>query len=265
MNVIELPRLKDLNLSGIPKFKSLCNPTSVKFSSIEKMFFSRMDNLIEIWPGELEAKLRLRRMIVHKCHWLLNILFPSNLMKAMQSLEILVVQDCQSVEVAFGIEGLIVREDHQDILFPSLIDVSLGHLPKLTHVWKDNLSGIQGFENLTSLNIKGCGSLRYVFSSSISKLLVKLQEIEVTECRVMEVIIDEEPKIDDEVATHILIFPQLNTLKLRDLPNLRSFCLQAYMFERSLLKTVEVINCPNMKALPSAFKHMQEPQTSNVQ
>ncbi|GMP86351.1 hypothetical protein CsSME_00039154 [Camellia sinensis var. sinensis] len=281
MNAIELPQLEDLFLREIPKLGSLCLASAVEsnydayiqplfdnkvnLTSLERLYVDAMDNLIEIWPGELEAKLRLRRMIVHKCHWLLNILFPSNLMKAMQSLEILVVQDCQSVEVAFGIEGLIVREDHQDILFPSLIDVRLRHLPKLIHVWKDNLSGIQGFENLTSLNIKGCGSLRYVFSSSISKLLVKLQEIEVTECRVMEVIIDEEPKIDDEVATNILIFPQLNTLKLRDLPNLRSFCLQAYMFERSLLKTVEVINCPNMKALPSAFKHMQEPQTSNVQ
>ncbi|CAL5423008.1 unnamed protein product [Camellia sinensis] len=128
------------------------------------------------------------------------------------------------------------------------LHVSLGHLPKLTHVWKDNLLGIQGFKNLTSLNIKGCGSLRYVFPSSISKLLMKLQEIEVTECHVVEVIIGgEELKVDDEVATNILMFPQLKTLKLRDLTNLRSFCLQAYTFERSLLKTVEVINCPNMK------------------
>ncbi|CAL5351731.1 unnamed protein product [Camellia sinensis] len=220
--------------------------TRVNLTSLESLYVIAMDNLIEIWPGELQAK--LRRMTVQMCHGLPNILFPSNLMKEMQSLETLGVQDCQSVEVAFGIEGLLVREGHQDILFPSLIDVSLGHLPKLTHAWKDNLSGIQGFENLTSLNIKGCGSLRYVFPSSISKLLMKLQEIEVTECRVVEVIIGgEELKVDDEVATNILMFPQLKTLKLRDLTNLRSFCLQAYTFERSLLKTVEVINCPNMK------------------
>ncbi|KAF5937719.1 hypothetical protein HYC85_025225 [Camellia sinensis] len=267
-NAIELPQLEYLFLSEIPKLSSL-GPASaiesnydayiqplfdnkVNLTSLESLYVNAMDNLIEIWPGELQVKLRV--MTVRMCHGLPNILFPSNLMKAMQSLEILVVQDCQSVEVAFGIEGLIVREGHQDILFPSLIDVSLGHLPKLTHVWKDNLSGIQGFENLTSLNIKGCGSLRYVFPSSISKLLVKLQETEVTECRVMEVIIDEEPKVDDEAATNILMFPQLNTLKLRDLLNLRRFCLQAYTFERSLLKTVEVINCPNMKGPPFSIQ-----------
>ncbi|CAL5423027.1 unnamed protein product [Camellia sinensis] len=125
----------------------------VNLTSLERSYVEAMDNLIEIWPGELQAK--LRRMIVQMCHGLPNILFPSNLMKAMQSLETLEVQHCQSVEVAFGIEGLIVRDGHQNILFPSLIDVSLGYLPKLTHVWKDNLSGIQGFENLTSLNIKG--------------------------------------------------------------------------------------------------------------
>ncbi|THF96708.1 hypothetical protein TEA_002032 [Camellia sinensis var. sinensis] len=235
----------------------------VNLTSLQSLYVIAMDNLMEIWLGELQAK--LRKMVVEMCHGLPNILFPSNLMKAMQSLEALEMWDWQSVEVAFGIEGLIVREGHQDILFPSLTVVSLWRLPKLAHVWKDNLSGIQGFENLTSLNIKGCGSLRYLFPSSISKLLVRLREIEVIECCVMEVIIDEEPKIDDEVATNILMFPQLNTLKLRDLPNLRSFCLQAYTFERSLLKTVGVINCPNMKALPSAFKNMQELQMSNVQ
>ncbi|CAL5423000.1 unnamed protein product [Camellia sinensis] len=268
MNAIELPQLEYLFLHEIPKLSSLCPASAVEsnydayiqllfdnmvnLTSLESLYvIIAMDNLIEIWPSELQAK--LRRMTAQMCHGLLNIPLPSNLMKAMQSLETLGVQDCQFVEVAFGIEGLAVREGHQDILFPSLIDVSLGNLPKLTRVWKDNLSGIQGFENLTSLNIKGCGSLRYVFPSSISELLVKLQVIEVTECRVMELIIGEEQKVDDDVATNILMFPQLKTLKLRDLPNLRSFCLQAYTFERSLLKPAEVINCPNMKALPSAF------------
>lgn len=105
MNVIELPQLKDLNLSDIPKLKSLCNPTSlsnytaiqplfdnkVKFSSIEKLFFSQMDNLIEIWPGELGAK--LREMSIYKCHGLLNI-FPANLIKFMQDHELLEVKEC---------------------------------------------------------------------------------------------------------------------------------------------------------------------------
>ncbi|CAL5431311.1 unnamed protein product [Camellia sinensis] len=248
MNVIELPRLKDLNLSGIPKFKSLCNPTSVsnydtviqplfnkkvKFSSIEKMFFSRMDNLIEIWPGELGAK--LREMSIYKCHGLLNI-FQANSVKFMQDLELLEVKECRSVKVAFDLGGLIVRElivreGHPAVALFSLTNVKLIHLPKLSHVWMNNSARIQGFNQLRSLRVKGCGKLRNLFSSSLAKLFVKLQELDITECLVMEAVIAKEQR--------------------------------GYTFEGSFLKNLQVINCPKMEALPSLFQHTQELQRSN--
>ncbi|THG01803.1 hypothetical protein TEA_006149 [Camellia sinensis var. sinensis] len=339
MNVIELPRLKDLNLSGIPKFKSLCNPTSVsnydtviqplfnkkvKFSSIEKMFFSRMDNLIEIWPGELGAKLRemsiykchgllnifqansvkfmqdlellevkfssieklffsqmdnlieiwpgelgakLREMSIYKCHGLLNI-FQANSVKFMQDLELLEVKECRSVKVAFDLGGLIVRElivreGHPAVALFSLTNVKLIHLPKLSHVWMNNSARIQGFNHLRSLRGKGCGKLRNLFSSSLAKLFVKLQELEITECVVMEAVIAKEQRVDDEVTPSTIIFPQLTSLKLNALPNLMSFCPQDYTFEGSFLKNLQVINCPKMEALPSVFQHIQELQRSN--
>ncbi|KAL7194703.1 hypothetical protein ACSBR1_035024 [Camellia fascicularis] len=99
----------------------------------------------------------------------------------------------------------------------------------------------------------------------IFRLLVKLQEINVTECGVLEAIIGEEPKVDDKVIANIIMFPQLSSLKLYHLSNLRSICPQAYAVEGSFLKKVEVINCPNMKALPSAFQGIPELQESNVQ
>ncbi|CAL5398266.1 unnamed protein product [Camellia sinensis] len=280
MNAIELPKLEYLDLEEIPKLNSLCPSSAsasasafayiqslfynkVKLTSLEKLSVTAMDNLIEIWPDELQAKLREIR--VQLCHGFLNILFPSNLIKGMQSLELLEVKQCRSVKVLFDLEGLITREGHPDTLLHSLTNINLRHLPKLTHVWKDNLLGIQGLQNLTSLLIKGCGSLRYIFSVSLAKLLGKLQEIEVIECGVMEAIIDEEPEVGYDVTTNICIFPQLRSLKLCDLPNLRSLCLQASTFEGTLLKIVKVINCPNLKELPSAFQCLQELRRSNVQ
>ncbi|KAL7197732.1 hypothetical protein ACSBR2_020287 [Camellia fascicularis] len=182
MNVIELSQLKDLNLSDIPKLKSLCNPTlvsnytaiqplfdnKVKFSSIEKLFFSQMDDLIEIWPGELGAK--LREMSIYKCHGLLNI-FPASSIKFTQDLELLEVKECQSVKVAFDLGGLIVREGHPAVALFSLTNVKLIHLPKLSHVWMNNSERIQGFNHLRSLRVKGCGKLRNLFSSSLAKFL----------------------------------------------------------------------------------------------
>ncbi|KAL7170152.1 hypothetical protein ACSBR2_035081 [Camellia fascicularis] len=182
-----------------------------------------MDNMIEIWPRELQPEVRY--MNIWMCRKLSDILFPSNVIKGMQSLELLSVERCQSVEVAFDLEGVIVREGYPDIVLPSLAKLVLRYLPKLTHVWKSNLLRIPSFQNLTSLTVVGCSSLRYIFSSSQARLLVKLQEIIVAACGVLEAIVNEEPKVDDEVATNIIMFPQLNSLRLYHLPNLKSSSL----------------------------------------
>ncbi|CAL5351055.1 unnamed protein product [Camellia sinensis] len=150
-----------------------------------------MDNVIEIWPRELQLK--VGNMIIWQCRKLSHILFPSNVIKGMQSVERLMVGWCQSVEVAFDLEGIIVREGYLDIVLPSLTKLVLLYLPKLTHVWKNNLLRIPSFQNLTSLTVVGCSSLRYIFSSSHARLLGKLQEITVTECGVLEAIVNEEP------------------------------------------------------------------------
>ncbi|CAL5351028.1 unnamed protein product [Camellia sinensis] len=181
----------------------------------------------------------------------------------MQSLERLMVMWCQSVEVAFNLEGIIVREGYPDIVLPSLTKLVLRYLPKLTHVCNSNLLRIPSFQNLTSLTVMCCSSLRHIFSSSQAEL-VKLQEITVTEWGELEAIVNEEPKVDDAVATNIIMFPQLNSLKLCHLPNFKSLCPQAYTFEGSFIKKIKVISCPNMRALPSALQRMLELQESNV-
>ncbi|CAL5351016.1 unnamed protein product [Camellia sinensis] len=234
----------------------------VELITLVRLSIVGMDNVIEIWPRELQPK--VRDMIIYLCRKLSNIIFPSNVIKGMQSLERLMVACCQSVEVAFDLEGIIVREGYPDIVLPSLTKLVLLYLPKLAHVWKNNLLRIPSFQNLTSLTVVGCSSLRYIFSSSQAKLLVKLREIGVAECAVLEAIVNEEPKVDDEVATNIIMFPQLNSLKLYHLPSLKSLCPQAYTFEGSFIKKIKVINCPNMRALPSALQRMLELQESNV-
>ncbi|CAL5349225.1 unnamed protein product [Camellia sinensis] len=218
----------------------------VKLITIERLVISGMDTVIEIWPRELQPK--VGKMLIFHCRK------PLNILKGMQSVERLIVGCCQSVEVAFDLEGIIVREGNPDIVLPSLRALVLLYLPKLTHVWKNNLLRIPSVQNLTSLAVVGCNSLRYIFSSSQAKLFVKLQEISVAECRVLEAIVNEEPKVDDEVATNVIMFPQLNSLELCHLPNLKSLCPQAYTFEGSFIKKIKVINCPNMRATPSALQ-----------
>ncbi|CAL5423038.1 unnamed protein product [Camellia sinensis] len=277
MNAIELPQLSSLALFDMPKLKRLCPASDSesncdpiiqplfndkdKLATIEELTICGMENLMEIWPGELEAK--LREMTVQCCHGLSNILFPSNSIKGMQNFEVLEVTDCRSIGVAFDLEGLVWEDSISDMALPSLKKVRLSHLRKLTHIWKDNSPGIQGFQNLRSLIVNDCDNLRNLFSYSLTKLLVKLQEIKVTECGMMESIIGNEPNADDAVITNMIMFPQLSSLKLSDLPNLSSFCFEACTFEGSLLKTIEVINCPKMKILPSVFQRKLDQQKAD--
>ncbi|KAI7991866.1 Disease resistance protein [Camellia lanceoleosa] len=123
-----------------------------------------------------------------------------------RDLELLEVKECRSVKVAFDLGELIVREGHPAVALFSLTNVKLIHLPKLSHVLMNNSARIQGFNHLRSLRVKGCGKLRNLFSSSLAKLFVKLQELEITECVVMEAVIAMEQRVDDEVTPSTIIF-----------------------------------------------------------
>ncbi|XP_057486919.1 disease resistance protein At4g27190-like isoform X2 [Actinidia eriantha] len=262
--------LKRLKLNNIPKLIGLCPASESNFDTtihslfnnkdtltrIEVMEVSEMDNLIEIWPRDLKAK--LRAMTVNKCPKLTSILLQSNL-KCMQNLKELIVGECESVKVAFDFGALNADEDHGTArALPSLDNLRLYWLPNLMHVWANYSPGIQGFQNLRSLEVYRCHSLRILFSPFIAKLLVKLEQLEIGYCDVMEAVIARELEVDDEGMRNTIIFPQLIEVKLKDLPKLMSFCPQAYTIEGKFLKTVEVVNCPETMVLPSAFQLMQK-------
>ncbi|PSS33443.1 Disease resistance protein [Actinidia chinensis var. chinensis] len=261
--------LKRLKLNNIPKLTGLCPASESNFdttihslfnnkntlTSIKEMKVSEMDNLIEIWPRDLKAKLRELR--VNKCPKLTSILLPSNL-KCMQNLEELIVDEWESVKVAFDFGALNADKDHGAArVLPSLDNLELYGLPNLTHVWANYSPGIQGFQNLRSLVVQGCDSLRILFSPFISKLLVKLEQLDIENCDVMKAIIALEQEVDDEGMRNTIIFPRLTKVKLVDLPNLTSFCPQAYTIEGTFLKTVDIVNCSETMVLPSAFQLMQ--------
>ncbi|KAL6997580.1 hypothetical protein U1Q18_007707 [Sarracenia purpurea var. burkii] len=143
----------------------------------------------------------------------------------------------------------------------SIVRLDLIDMDNLIEIWSGDLQAnsacSQGFQNLRSLIVEKCDSLRNLFSPSIAKLLVKLQRLELTKCKVMETIIAQEQEVDEEV-TNTVIFSQLTQLILVDLPNLMSFCKQDYTFEESFLKRVKVIRCPKMEALSSALQRLKE-------
>ena len=116
-------------------------------------------------------------------------LFPSHIIERLKNLESIVLEDCQLLEVIFQLEELNLEESQVASVLDQLRELNLYNLSKLMHIWKKGPKRIRGFGNLRLLVVWECNSLTYLFSPSIAKLLVMLEEIQVTKCIKIEEIL----------------------------------------------------------------------------
>jgi hypothetical protein len=74
------------------------------------------------------------------------------------------------------------------------------------------------FGNLRKLEVCGCDSLRFMFSSSVVGYFSKLQEIDIRDCTGMSAIVakesEEEIEIND-ITTNTMEFPQLRCIRIQ--------------------------------------------------
>ncbi|CAL9025123.1 unnamed protein product [Prunus brigantina] len=165
------------------------------------------------------------------------------------NLERLSVVSCESLEVVFQLKGPKTVESHNVQAFNKLCYLSLYKLPSLMHVWETGGSQhITGFGNLTFLSVNHCGSLRYLFLSTVAKLLVNLKDLKVGYCENIEHVIAE---ADTECADQEIIFPRLNSMTLVSLPNLICFSTEAYTLKLPSLMELKVIRCPDLRTFAS--------------
>ncbi|GKV49279.1 hypothetical protein SLEP1_g56037 [Rubroshorea leprosula] len=74
--------------------------------------------------------------------------------------------------------------------------------------------------SIKDLLLKGCGNLKYLFTSSMIKSLVQLQSLEICDCVMMKEVIVNEGLAGEES----LLLAKLDTLTLEGLPKLTRFC-----------------------------------------
>ncbi|XP_008245463.1 PREDICTED: probable disease resistance protein At1g63360 [Prunus mume] len=169
---------------------------------------------------------------------------PTNLQtsSASDNLEHLSVLRCDLLEVIF-----LVQETPSTQAFDKLRQLQLVYLPMLSHIWEKGLQVSSGFGNLRLLRVLGCDKLRYLFSPHIAKLLTCLERIQVMHCSAMEKIVGEAEGGGESIKDE-LTFPQLNYIELLDLPELESFCSEAFTLKWPALEKVQVYECPKLKA-----------------
>ncbi|XP_031280181.1 probable disease resistance protein At4g27220 [Pistacia vera] len=235
--------LYELDMDGFPHLKHLLVKDGLKllyviksiarklaFPKLESLILCNLINLEKICHGQLNAGSfsELRIMKIENCDRLVY-LFASSVAKNLIQLREIEVKDCKNLKEIFGEES----KDHcgEDIL---------------------------GLNNLKSLKVYNCRSLRYIFTPIIWGL-DQLQEIEVKNCGLIEEIITKDK--EKKATIDKIIIPHLKSIVLEILPNLTNFYSGTNDLECPSLKSITIANCPKMETF--VFKDLKEKDHSD--
>lgn len=128
---------------------------------------------------------------------------------------------------------------NQMVEFPNLRALCLKDLHDIrSNIWCRNIP-ISFFRNLDYLDILAINGINNLMSFSIAKNLVNLRVLSIGSCLDMVEVIQDEKQVPD-----VSPFPKLQLLYITRLHKLRSFCRWNHAFELSLLRTVEIDDCP---------------------
>ncbi|KAF7146990.1 hypothetical protein RHSIM_Rhsim03G0102200 [Rhododendron simsii] len=237
---IDFPQLEELYLEDIPQVNLLFHnngnlssnsmrndnfsflslfPEKVSLPNLEVLHVDKLENLERLGhhPLLVGSFSKLNKIFLRGCGKLLCVI-PSQFLPMMRELQELTVKSCNSLEVVFELEGLDSNEPNPEILSP-LEFVQLRDLPKLNCISKRDLLGIKYIQ---TLEIRNCNSLRYVFAPTMTKSIPELRKLEISRCEMLSRIVAEENGLGESSVDEVE-FPQLERLKLLDLPNLVSF------------------------------------------
>ena len=209
-----------------------------------------------IWPNQLISDFfgKLETLTVSSCTNLTNIV-PPNMLRTLRNLKELKIEKCSSIEEVFDIQGINNVEESRDIVATELTSLTLRNLEKVKHVWSMDPQGIITFGKLRTIKIDGCSSLKSVFPTSVAKALMQLKKLEIKVCAMVEEIVAKEEGLE---TTTLFEFPQLTTLKLKNLPELKSFYPGNHTSKWLLLKNLYIKKCDKLKIFGSNKSSVKE-------
>ncbi|XP_058007428.1 uncharacterized protein LOC110661427 isoform X2 [Hevea brasiliensis] len=208
----------------------------VTFSNLEKLSLSKIYEMKSIWHSQFAADsfCKLKSLGIYNCSKLMTV-FPSNVLERFQRLEELSVRNCNSLQEIYQLEGSNVIEAFE------LRKLSIGSLPSLKHVWRKDPQGVFTFQNLKSVEVSNCDVLKNLFPASVAEGLLQLEKLTIIECGVEEIVA--KPEDVEPAPYYCFKFPQLTSLELIELSELRSFYPGTHISEWQKLKSLNVRNC----------------------
>ncbi|XP_042939222.1 uncharacterized protein LOC122274265 isoform X2 [Carya illinoinensis] len=219
IRTLMFPQVYTLAFRNLPRLKRFCQGVYVtKWPKLKWMTIKGCDK-VEIFASEVvsfEKTVQDQRQsemsnIKQSLFSVDELSFPS--LKTLQILEM------DSLEIIFGkLEGQNGKEP-QVLISPASGTEESG---AATHFVSTGKLPLIYFKNLKVLEVENCQKLRFLFSSSIARGLSLLEKLKIKGCNNMGAIVVTEEK-DGTEDGDVILFHQLQTLVLEDLPELVSF------------------------------------------
>ncbi|PKI69826.1 hypothetical protein CRG98_009701 [Punica granatum] len=295
---VMLHELEDLLLDDLPKLKHVLDCDShalVGFPNLEKIYVEGCHSLTYFLPFAMARNLlKLKSLSLGKSNnmlevvanvdgggghdasdpisfprlkllqlWGLKTIFQSNVIGSFLKLETLQVEDCDSLEEIFRLQG----KDSAEISVP-LRELKMVGLPRMKRVWNRDPQGSLTFAKLERVEAERCGKLEYLFPSSVARGLLQLQEIDILNCAVLEELVARGEVLEEDATLppeDQLLFPRLISLKFRILPNLKRLFPVNYSMEWSLLKNLYAYECGKLKIFASELRPRSEEDDTDSQ
>ncbi|KAK1580832.1 hypothetical protein Q3G72_000465 [Acer saccharum] len=169
----------------------------------------------------------LETLRIKKCNNM-SCLFPRMLIQRLGKLKLVAVTYCQELEDVFQLERLSYAKENP-FLLSTLESLYLFYLQNLRYIWKDPIQQVS-LQSLTVVQVKWCNELRYLFTLSLARSLLQLEQLKVWRCGSLEHIV-EIKQAEENVAGgggNDVMFPKLRILQLGGLENFINFYSENY-------------------------------------
>ncbi|KAF8032386.1 hypothetical protein BT93_D1334 [Corymbia citriodora subsp. variegata] len=219
----------------------------VHFPSLEELTLLSLCGLRRIWQNELpeESFCKLASITVKDCENLSHI-FSSTLIARFQSLKMIEVVQCTSLEALMEHIAVNSKERQKGLVLSDLKEVELWHLPRLNAILTSSTKAMFYFPSLTNVSLRFCHNLRYLFTNDTLRTLHELEMLDISDCNNMQEVVamgeGEERKLK------AVKFSRLRTLKLCSLKSLISFSSGSCAFEFPSLRNLSILECTELKA-----------------
>ena len=212
-----------------------------------------------LWHNQLDPDsfCKLKQLRVDDCENLINI-FQPNILRRFPNLEDLQLRNCNLVEEVFEVQGKNGDEICDMVVSTQFKVLKLINLSNLKHVWSSDPQAISTFQNLHEVEVSNCKSMKSLFPASVAKSLKQLENLKIHNCGLEEIVAMEEGL---ETVTKF-VFPQLVSLSLEWMPNLKCFYPEKHTIELPSLKQLMILKCKKVKIV--ALNELSFPNTDGL-